>query len=397
MRVGVHFGAERHELDVDDARLVIACEGPTGLSATEAQQALTEALQTPLAYPPLDQNVVPGDKVVLATGADLQSLKSIIGPIAQALEKGGIERGDLTLLYPEATTSYDEEGQSDAGGLLRSVHEPDDAAQIAYLASTKDGERVYLNRQLTDADVVLPVELGRADPRLGLSGPWSLIYPGLSRRETLRELARRDVPPGTSGAPSTDALEVSWLLGCRFQIVVEPGVEGPAGFLAGETEAVGRALAETVARAWTCRASREADLVLAGVGVGWKETSLDDLARGLRNAAALVRRGGKIVALTRASGVMGPAVRHLASQDRAGGGRFSLKGLEEAPDYALARDMAEAMAQADIYLLSDLDPEMVEDLGMIPLARADLSTRLRTGRRVGGRVEPGRVVRDLGI
>ncbi len=71
------------------------------------------------------------------------------------------------------------------------VHDPDDRAQIAYLASTKEGRRVYLNRLLTDADVVVPVGRLGYDPILGFRGPWSLLFPGLSDRETLRGLRDR--------------------------------------------------------------------------------------------------------------------------------------------------------------------------------------------------------------
>ena len=46
-------------------------------------------------------------------------------------------------------------------------------AQIAYLASTSEGRRVYLNRQLTDADLVVPIGTLGYDASLGYRGPWS--------------------------------------------------------------------------------------------------------------------------------------------------------------------------------------------------------------------------------
>ena len=87
-------------------------------------------------------------------------------------------------------------------GVALAIHNPADRKQLAYLASTSEGRRVYLNRLLTDADVVVPVGRLGYDAVLGYRGPWGLIFPGLSDQETARsfralttaEWPRRDRP-----------------------------------------------------------------------------------------------------------------------------------------------------------------------------------------------------------
>ena len=47
-----------------------------------------------------------------------------------------------------------------------------------YLAATKEGRRIYLNRSVIDADVVIPVGRIGFHPIMGYRGPWSVIFPG---------------------------------------------------------------------------------------------------------------------------------------------------------------------------------------------------------------------------
>ena len=113
------------------------------------------------------------------------------------------------------------------------VHDPDDRSQLAYLATTKEGRRVYLSRHLTDADLVVPVGRIGFDPILDYCGPWSVLFPGLASREILRGASkpaprRRRCPPGEAAARSNreESLEVSWLLGTQFHVGVIVGAHG---------------------------------------------------------------------------------------------------------------------------------------------------------------------------
>ncbi|MHC5540659.1 lactate racemase domain-containing protein, partial [Singulisphaera rosea] len=90
----------------------------------------------------------------------------------------------------------------------------------------------------------------------------------------------------------------------------------------------------------------------------------------------LVRRGGKIVALSRAGGTLGPAMQRLVGLDDPRNGKSALRGHEDDPDYSIAKQLAHSLAWADIYLLSTLERDVAEELGMIPLDRAEEARRL---------------------
>jgi hypothetical protein len=302
--------------------------------------------------------------VVLPVAADLPDPLAVLEPIARTLREAEVGSIDLissmplNLPLPDATWH---------------VHDPDDRAGIAYLATTEEGRRVYLGRLLTDADLVIPVGTLGYDPALGYRGPWSVVFPGSSDRETIAryqnltsdEPAARDRPT----LALRESAEVSWLLGCQLQVGVVPGVDGVLRVFAGvESVLRGKAL-EALDAAWTFTVEERAELVVAGVGAPGRPTSLETLAAGIATATRLVRRGGKIVVLSRAQGELGPALRALRGLDDPRVGLARLRGHETDADFATARQLAASLAWADVYLHSALEAGEVEDLGMVPLER----------------------------
>lgn len=377
MQLEIAFARERLSVDVPDDRLVSAVLGP-GSNSPAVRGSVLESLERPLDYPPLRQAVVPGDRVVIPATPDIPDLAAVVGAACEVLAAAGVDPASVTLLLT---------GEPDADlraalppGVGLAVHDPEDRAGLAYLATTGQGRRVYLNRLLTDADFVLPIGRLGFDPVLGYRGPWSTIYPGLS--DTTTRIAFGAMPssgradPQHERAALVESAEVGWLLGSQFQMGVEADSGGFAGLLAGRDAAVRRSGAASVEAAWSVETSAPADLVLAGIGVPWMPAGWEELAAGLANAARLVRPGGKVVVLSRASGPPGPALSHLAELDDRDLGPSALKRHEGDPDYAIARRLAAALVRADLYILSDLDPDLVERLGMVPLARPEEARRL---------------------
>jgi hypothetical protein len=377
MRVEVAFQGERFGLDVPEGRLVGAWQGPAGVSAGDVPGLVARALEEPRGFPPLRQAVVPGDRVVIAFGADVPEPAAVLDVVGDVLFRAGVERQDVTVL---ADAPPNAPAPVLPDGVVFQRHGPDDRGLIAYLASTAEGRRVYLNRLLTDADFVLPVGRLAYDPVLGYSGPWGVVFPGLSDTETRQafRLQATDEPPDRRHPRATlrESAEVSWLLGCQLQLGLIAGVSGLTEAVAGLGTAVFEEGARALDRAWGFRADSRAELVVAGVGRPGEPTGIDALARGLATATRLVQRGGKIVVLSRAEGTFGPALRRLVGVDDPRAGLEALKNQESLPDYAAARQVAQALAWADVYLLSALGDDAVDDLSMIALDRPEDARRL---------------------
>ena len=378
MRVAVDFGGERLDFEVPDDRVVDVRHGPEAAPAEVLGRLICEALEAPLEFPRLVNAFVPGDRVVLAIDLGAPGLAPVLETVVAILRAAGVEAESIQVLATGPGKDGSVGPVPDA--LAWTVHDPSDRDQIAYLASTSQDRRVYLNRALTDADVVIPIGRLGYDPVLGYRGPWSLIFPALSDSETQRayRTLASDRPPDREREQTalTESAEVSWLLGSQFHIGLLAGVGGLARVVAGLDTAVRSAGTRAVDESWSYRVDERAEVVVAGIGGPDDPGGLDELASGLETASRLVRRGGKIVALSRVSGPLGPAMQRLVGSDLARPGLSALRGAEGEPDAPAARQLARALAWADIYLSSELGEDAVDDLGMIPLGRPEEARRL---------------------
>jgi hypothetical protein len=379
MRISVEYGQGRVELDLAEEIVLGVWSGPAGLPDSALKPLVLETLDHPLGYPPLRQAVVPGDRVVMPVDPATPALGPMVHAVCEVLQSAGVEREGISVLAlgpkPESING------SLPMGLAWHVHDPDDESARAYLASTREGRRIYLNREVVDADFVLPIGRIGLDSSMGLRGPWSVVFPGLSDSDTRRSVQSRAASRGASEAsPETPALAesagVSWLLGSQLQMGVVEGSSGVAGLVAGAEADVQSAGLRVLEEAWTYRVEERAALVVAGIGRPDHPGSLDDLAEAASTATRLVRRGGKIVLLSEVEGVLGPALGRIASANDPTRGPSLLKGTENEIDYPAALRLAEALAWADVYLFSRLDESSVEDLGMIALGRPSEAARL---------------------
>ncbi len=382
MRAVVDFQGETLDLETPAERVVACWRGPEGLKPGEVGSAIGQALEAPRDFPALREMIVPGDRVALAVDPTIPVPGLVVEQVATVLEAAGGDRDALTVVMP-GTTPAQEEGQR-LGGVRVAVHDPDDRAGIAYLASTREGRRVYLNRLLTDADVVLPVGRLGYDSDLGFRGPWSVLFPGLSNRETLRNFRDHALPqPGIgmltgpgARARLDESIEVSWLLGTQFYLGIIPSARGVLDVVAGRDAAVREQGIAVVEREWKLEAPSRAELVVAGVGGAESPATLAEIAAALETATQLVQHGGKIVVLSRAAGAIGPAVQRLMGLDDPREFTAALRGHEADEDAPIARRIAQATAWCDVFLSSALDPETVEALSIVPLERPDQARRL---------------------
>ncbi len=206
MQVAVDFQDQSLEIEAPPDRVIACWRGPEGVG-TDATAAVSDALESPREFPALREMIVPGDRIALAVDPSIPGTRLVVEGIASVLEASGVDRDAMTVVVPRIGP-LPEEGER-WGGVRVVVHDPDDRTAMAYLASTREGRRVYLNRVLTDADVVLPVGRLGYDPDLGFRGPWSVLYPGLSDRETLRK--SRDHARPIAGATDAPGRGPGWM------------------------------------------------------------------------------------------------------------------------------------------------------------------------------------------
>jgi nickel-dependent lactate racemase len=199
------------------------------------------------------------------------------------------------------------------------------------------------------------------------------LYPRFSDAATQERFRRSEVDwARQQRVRREEAEEAAWLLGVQFTVQLAPGPGNSLlHVLAGDSHAVaeqGRRLCEA---AWLHKPTQRANLVVAAIDGGPAEQTWENFTRALFVASRAVSDGGAIVLCTRIqSGRDVPQPVDVAEdtnrprQERESAQRVASKLLDQTRE------------RAQVFLLSDLDGDLVEDLGLGHVAAPEEVTRL---------------------
>jgi nickel-dependent lactate racemase len=259
------------------------------------------------------------------------------------------------------------------------THDPARRTELAYLAATRAGEPILLNRAIVDADVVLPVGCFDSRRAPGYYGIHSAVFPAFSDQRTLRRFRSPTSLDGRGRSkkrPNEIADEVGWLLGVTLTVQVVPGPgDAILHVLAGHVEAVGRQARRLYDAAWRSSVPGRASLVVAAIEGGADQQTWQNVGRALAAAAAVVEDGGAIALCCDLEARPGPAVQRLADAPARAKAMQWIR--RQRPEDALSATLlAQALDRGPVYLLSRLDPSLVEALEIAPIVRADELCRL---------------------
>lgn len=381
----LRYGVDRTlRLELPVNSLVANCDGPRGEPVEDVQAATRQALEDPLGFPPLAKAAVPGDRVALAVQGNLPQAQSIIAVTIGMLVEAGVDPSDVTVLYPaESTTSEACRPLTKLPGLAAvnvMQHDPTHREQLGFLATSHDGKPVYLNRAICDADLVVPIGCLRDTRTLGHYGISTALFPTFADAKT----AERYRSPTLIDSEvqrkrfRKEADEVRWLLGVMFTIQVVPGAGGEIlKVLAGDPDRVWELGNRTYAEAWRYEVPRRAQLVVASMGDAPEEQTWENVGRALTAALAAVADDGSIAICTELREGPGPGLQQLAGADDLQAVLHNI--IKQRPADALAAaQLAHALERHKVYLLSQLDEDLVEDLGIAPVRGAEQVERLGT-------------------
>src|SRR4029079_13289748 len=263
------------------------------------------------------------------------------------------------------------------------THDPDEREKLSYLAASDEAKPIYLNRLICDADFVLTIGCERVPESLGYHGVSATLFPTFADAKTVQ---RYRSPPNIESPVQQKRLRkqadaARWLLGSSFTVQVVPGADDTVlGIVAGEVEAVREAAAKLCGEAWSFEVGQPVDLVVASITGGPSEQTWDNVARALSAALRVVSADGAIALCTELEQAPGPAMQYLASSDdRQHAVRDIIK--EQPVDALPALQLLRAINHGPVYLLSRLDENLVEELGMAAISGAEQLARL--ARRAG--------------
>lgn len=384
MRIAIGHGRDTLELDVPEDQVVAVRRQPVAPALADPVAAVRQALEQPHGFPPLRRALTPDDHVVILVDEQLPQLARLLTPILEHITKALVPPESTTLLCAQHANA--QRWIDDLPDAFQDVqvemHDPTDRRRLSYLATSRQGQRVYLNRTVVDADqLVLQTRRGY-DPLLGYSGAEGAIYPALSDEETIHA-ARERLSMASPDEPQSwplrqQAEEVAWLLGAPFVVqVIDGSDEDVTNIIGGSLPscAEGRRLLDA---RWRVEVDEPVDTVVIGVGGDPARHHFADLAQALACASRVVKAGGRIVLLTQGEPALGAGTDVLRGAEDAAAALAVLR-REPPPDCAGAFQWASAAQHATIYLLSRLPHETAEELFAVPLEHAGQVQRLLDG------------------
>jgi nickel-dependent lactate racemase len=366
-------------LEVREGTLIVPQRTTSMPIIADVAGAVRAALETPRNFPALRRALTPEDRITVVVDDRLPQLGPMVNEILKYLTEAGVVSDSITLLSPPHARQAWIDQLSDVFQEVRTeVHDPGDKQRLAYLASTRRGRRIYLNRSLVDADQTIILAGNRYDPQFGIADATCLAYPGLSDAETLRDTARQFSMerPGEQATPlNHEAEEVIWLLGVPFFIQVIAG-EGDsiAHVLGGTVEATPMAN-QLLNDSWRISVDRPAHTVVALIKGSGAQQDFASLAQAALAASRVVETGGRIVLLTHSNPGISEGMAYLRQADNPAVAARIVQERQPEDRVALL-EWLHAAGTAELYLLSDMDESVVEELFATPLQDARQVQRL---------------------
>ncbi len=385
--VVLRSGLLRAEIQAPGSAVLNTAEATTGGSLMDLLQ---KAMNTPLGLPPMDECAVGGDRVVVVLDPETPELCVLLTKVIEQLELIGNGGVAIRLLLPSdplaekwqrLLTVLPEHVKKN---LAIDIHDPADETQRGYLASSASGERIYMNRHLLDADLIVMISRVGFDSLLGYRGTCSTLFPAFSDAATIRETRLQGHPELTpeQKRPMRDLVdEIGWLLGTQFSIQIVPAADGGiAEIVAGLPRDVQQASEEKLNASWQIQLSHFADVAAISVPAdpvyGWKW-----LGNAVEAASKIVRQGGRLAVIADLST---PDSSGLNALRRSQEPEELIKPLRKEPteDAVEVLQLIQAMRRIRLYLLSSLPSEVVEEFGMIPLtSSAELQKLIDSGKQ----------------
>ncbi len=379
MQIDIKYGQQNVQFDVEKENLLdVKRSGPLN-NLADPVAAVREALENPFEFPPLRRALTPEDQVTIVVDETIPQLPRLLVPLLEHLLSARISPEAITLLClpPSTSQPWLDDLPDEFLDVRVEVHNPHERKKLSYLASTKNGRRIYLNRSAVDADQLIVFTRRAFDPIMGYTGGETDIFPALGDEATRREMAKSLSPKlqEEQNPVREEAKEVTWLLGAPFFVQIVEGDDNEVAHVLGGTQDSCSEGLRLWKKRWAVQVPQRAEVVVASLGCLEEQRSFTEMAHALVCASRVVEPEGVIVLLTEATPDCEP-FRTLFQE--AFQPQQVIENLLEnpLPNGQAALCWAGAASQAHIYLLSRLPEDVTEDLYATHLENASQVQKL---------------------
>jgi nickel-dependent lactate racemase len=282
---------------------------------------ILSALMRPI-WPDKDRRTIfdivkPGESVcfVVSDQTRRTAADMLLPVIVNRFIKNGCRPNDLFILF--ATGIHRSPKPSEVLGILGDdmfrqfegrifMHDPDDAANLVEIGTSKRGHRIRFNRRAWNADRLIPIGAASYHYHAGFGGGRKSLIPGLAARDTIAfnhsltlDPKENRMRPGVDigmldGNPvAEEMLEAARL--CEPDIIVNTVLTPNgklAGVFSGDLDAAHRAACKLVEQVDRVEIDQPADIVIASAETApnWIQSH-----KALFNAHRAVRNGGCVI------------------------------------------------------------------------------------------------------
>jgi hypothetical protein len=345
MQLQIQYGLVTGSINIDSGKLIENRRTQLPRAVKDLHGLVNDALASPIEFPPLSRALTPDDDIAIVVDDELLQADHLVRSIIAYLSGAGIKPGKITVVSQAGADRPDFEMAWPGSQFEK--HDPADKDRMAYLATTKKGQRIYMNRAVADADQLIVV----AQSRFGLS-PVRWLYPLLS-----------DHPLQSPSDHSSDeeAKEVCWLLGLPFFVQVIPGPgDSVAQIMAGPADSFAQ-IKSQLGDLWRMTLDRQSDITLAAISGSAESATSTDLARALHNAARITSPQGTIILMVQGRPPLDAGFELIRDS------KSVPAAMKKSSSHIAANHWMNVVKNFRVYVKSDWPDELVEELFATPL------------------------------
>ncbi len=380
MKLSFGFGTSTQEVEVPEKNLMGVLRANEVKTGLVGEEEVRRALAEPIGSPRLRDIVKPGEKIAIVTSDLTRPMPTwkVMPALLDELYAAGVKGEDVTLVF--ALGSHRRQTAEEMAHLAgeRAFREiacvdsdPDDCV---HMGVTRAGTPVDITRVVAEAD--RRICLGNIEYHYfaGYSGGYKAIMPGVSTREAIQSnhsmMVREEARAGLlEGNPVREDIEEAGAI-CGVDFILNVVLSEHKEILkavAGDPVKAHRAGCAFLDTLYLKELPHGADIVLVSQGGAPKDLNLYQTQKALDNARHAVNPGGVIVLIGSCREGMGEKVfeEWMTSAPTAHslieriGREFKLGGHKAAA-------IAMTLEKADVYLVSELEPDFVRSIFLIP-------------------------------
>ena len=382
MKIGIGYGETTQEVSLrDESVLGVLLPKQVDASINE-DSVVIDSLSAPIGSLPLSQMVGKGKKVAIITSDITRPLPSykVIPHVLKQLLEAGVKQDDVVVVF--ALGIHRKQTEAEMIKLVgREVYETvrcvdSDTEDVVRMGVTSMGTLVDIFAPVANADVRIGIGNIEYHYFAGYSGGVKALMPGVSTREAIGNnhsmMVRDEAAQGKlEGNPVRMDMEEALGI-CPLHFIVNVVLDEQKNIVhcvSGDVIAAHREGCKLLDDIYSVKISERADIVIASQGGYPKDLNLYQLQKALDNAKFAVKKGGIII--------LAGTCKEGLGEDVFEEWMMSAKTHKELieriqADFVLGGHKAAAIAmvleQAEIYLVSEMEDSLVEDLFMRPFS-----------------------------